>query len=533
MAIRDSRPSTEEPLVNSFDLRSAGQHAEFLRTRNEYRGLAGSDTQSASTHLDTLIHRPSPLVWGLTALASISGFMFGYDTGYISSVLVTIGSDLDGRELLVSEKEWITSGTSLGAVVACVFAGYIADLYGRKLVIILCNVLFVVGALLQLLATKVVTMIAGRLIMGLGVGIGSLIAPLYISELSPAKFRGRMVIINCLAITGGQLVAYAIGAILGGYHGGWRAIVGISMLPSTIQLIAFVFLPDTPRYLISIGNNKAAHQVLRKVYLGCPSELIEASIAEIHMLNAAVPGKTQLERLKNCASQLFNTPSNQRALVIGCGLQAIQQLVGINSLMYFSGTIFKMAGYTNSTAVSCFVAGTNFLFTIVAFLVIDKVGKRRILLVSIPFLIGAQILCAVAFLHFDVKVQQEDLGIWEWSILLGLVLFVAFYAVGLGNVPWQQAELFPQSVRGMGTSLATVTNWTGSLVVSACFLSLMQWLSPAGAFFVFAGITFASWVFIFLVYPELGSLQLEEVQELLKDGFNVRKSIYIHQHRLV
>ncbi|ODV86909.1 hypothetical protein CANARDRAFT_174941 [[Candida] arabinofermentans NRRL YB-2248] len=488
-------------------------------------------TESTSSLLDSQITKPSPLVLALTILASISGFMFGYDTGYVSSVLVSVGTDLENRYLTLVEKEWITSATSLGALVASLMAGTLADVYGRKKTIVLCNILFVIGATLQMLTHTVKLMIIGRLVMGLGVGMGSLIAPLYIGELAPGKFRGRLVIINCLAITGGQLIAYGIGAGLSKTDSGWRYIISLSLIPCIIQLFAFVFLPDTPRYLISKGCHKEAHAVLKKVYPSSTSDLIDANILELQMLNSLIPGSTELQKMRNGLIELFSAPSNKRALVIGCGLQAIQQITGFNSLMFFSSSIFKMVGYDDPTLVSCIIAGTNFIFTVVALFIIDKVGRRKILLISMPLLLISQLVCALAFKKLDVKIENNSLNSeltkldgWGYLVMFGLVSFVAFYAIGLGNVPWQQAELFPQSVRGLGTSFATATNWLGSMIVSSTFLSLMKYLTPCGTFLTFGGITFFSFLFVVFVYPELSSLQLEEVQSLLHDGFNVQLS---------
>ncbi|VEU23760.1 DEKNAAC105003 [Brettanomyces naardenensis] len=487
--------------------------------------------------LDSQISKPSNLVLTLTLVASILGFMFGYDTGYISSVLVTVGKDLDGRYLTIPEKEWISSATSLGAFLASLVAGPLADAYGRKPSVMLCDVLFVTGALMQFFANHVHWMISGRFVMGCGVGAGSLLAPLYISELAPGKFRGRLVTINCLAITGGQLIAYMIGALLSRVNSGWRYIVVLSLVPCAVQFIVILFLPDTPRFLVMHGKHKEASSVLQQVYPTASPGLIEANIEEIAALNSLLPGDNAYQRLSNGIQELFTSPSNRRALFIGCGLQAAQQFVGFNAIMYFSGSIFEMVGFRNSTAVSCLTAGTNFLFTVVSLFIIDKVGRRNILLVSIPFLILSQILCALAFGHLTINVESgkeigENSEFWAYLVTIGLVSFVASYATGLGNVPWHQSELFPQSVRGLGSSFATATNWFGSMIVSASFLTLMKSLTPCGTFLLFAAVTAIPLVTIYFTYPELGSLQLEEVEQLLSNGFNVKRSIEMHRQAI-
>jgi SP family myo-inositol transporter-like MFS transporter 13 len=236
--------------------------------------------------------------------------------------------------------------------------------------------------------------------------------------------------------------------------------------------------------------------------------------------------------LKSSFKELFSKPSNLRSLTIACALQAAQQFVGFNALMYFSSSIFEMVGFKNSTLVSCFIAGTNFITTILAILIIDKVGRRNILLISVPLLLISQIICAVSFSHMDISMQtlhNDGNNDWKYPLLTGLILFVAFYSIGLGNVPWQQSELFPQKVRGLGSSFSTATNWFGSMLVSFCFLTLMDTISPSMTFLLFAGNTFLAFLFIYFLYPELTGLQLEEVQNLLSDGFNVEKSVEMYQ----
>lgn len=497
-----------------------------------------SNKSEDSTALEMLFNsRPSLFMVVLTFVASISGFMFGYDTGYISSALVAIGTDLEGKVLSSGDKELITSATSLGALVASLMAGTAADIVGRKPVIMFSNLLFIVGGATQCGASTVWTMIAGRFIMGLGVGIGSLIAPLYISELAPPKFRGRLVILNCLALTGGQLIAYGLGAGLTHVFNGWRILVGLSLAPPTIQVVTFFFLPETPRYLITKGKNEQAKKVLGRTHKEASADVIEARMYEISSC-IKVSNEGPFKRTWSAIKEVHCVPSNFRALVIACGLQGIQQFTGFNSLMYFSGTIFETIGFANSNAVSVIVAGTNFIFTVVAFFIIDWVGRRRILLIALPGMMIALIICAVAFHYLGVSFDGADAVIptrsisgWGVVIIVGMILYIASYAVGIGNVPWQQSELFPQSVRGIGTSYSTATNWAGSLVIAATFLTMLEKITPTGTFALFGALTAVSIAFVYFVYPELSNLELEETQGLLTGGFNINASLKLAKTR--
>ncbi|KAK9449601.1 general substrate transporter [Limtongia smithiae] len=474
--------------------------------------------------------RPNPFLFLLTILVSFSGFLFGYDTGYISGALVAMGNDL-GHEITSGEKEFITSATSLGALLGGIIAGTLADELGRKWVTLGANSLFVVGAAVQTSAHTVWVMVGGRFIMGWGVGIASLIAPLYIGEMAPARFRGRLVILNVLAITGGQVIAYAIGAGLENIDGGWRILVGLGIIPAVVQMVMFVFMPETPRYLVRKGKVADAVRVVRWIYQprhgAAPSELlvqrkIELLEAHAEADAAATANMGMVQRLRRTLGLLYGVPANFRAVVIACGLQGIQQFCGFNSLMYFSSTIFETVGFDHSTAVSLIVAGTNMAFTVLAFMLIDVIGRRRILLWSIPGMSGALVLNAIAFHFLPDNATQNDP--WAIVILVAMMLYVAFYAAGIGNVPWQQAELFPMSVRGIGTSMATATNWAGNLVIGSTYLTMMSNITATGTFAFYAALCAVGVAFVFFVYPETANLTLEDIHELLTNGFGIKQS---------
>lgn len=473
----------------------------------------------------------SPFIVILTLVASLSGFLFGYDTGYISSALISIGQDLDGKELTYGQREIVTAATSLGALIFSFVAGISADIVGRKPTIMFSNIMFMVGAILQVSAHKFWQMAAGRLIMGFGVGIGSLIAPLFISEVAPKMIRGRLTVINSLWLTGGQLVAYGCGAGLVHVHNGWRILVGLSLIPTVLQFVFFFFLPDTPRFYVMKGRYEEARSVLRKSYKNASDEMIDQKISELRELNQSIPGDTHLERLWNTLKELHTVPSNFRALVISCGLQGIQQFTGWNSLLYFSGTLFSTVGFDNSAAVSIVVSGTNFVFTLLNFFCIDKIGRRALLLIGIPGMVMAMVVCSIAFHFIGIKfdgntavVEHAGFSAWGIVIIIFIIVFAAFYALGIGTVPWQQSELFPQNVRGLGTAFATATNWSGSLVIASTFLTMLRNITPTGTFAFFAALAFVSVIFVYFCYPELSGLELEEVQTILKDGFNIKAS---------
>ncbi|KAI4630623.1 hypothetical protein J4E80_001561 [Alternaria sp. BMP 0032] len=368
---------------------------------------------------------PGLFIWCLTICAGVSGLLFGYDTGVISSTLISINTDLSSRPLTTLDKSLITSCTSFFALLASPLTGILADAYGRKTVILVADILFILGALLQAWTSSVGGMIVGRSIVGAAVGSASFVVPLYISELSPSPFRGRLVVVSSLFITGGQVVAYIVGWLFSERLHGWRWMVGLGALPAAIQFVMLFFLPETPRYLVKAGKTQQAKRVLGRVYKSEESgmKLVNAVLRRVEKEieegedaaglrgapdTAKIGWRAKKERVQDSFSQLIVIGGNRRALIIACMLQGFQQLCGFNSLMYFSATIFRLVGFESPTLTSLSIAITNFLFTLVAFHYIDRIGRRRILLWSVPIMIIGLALCAIAFLFIDLPTEEAS-----------------------------------------------------------------------------------------------------------------------------
>ncbi|KAH7040135.1 general substrate transporter [Microdochium trichocladiopsis] len=521
-------------------------------------------------------------VWVLTVSACVSGLLFGYDTGVISATLVSISTSLSHRALTSIDKSLITSSTALLGLVASPLSSILADRHGRKPVILLADVLFVLGALCQAVSATVGQMVLGRAVVGAAVGMSSFVTPLYISELAPARIRGRLVTLNVLCITLGQVVAYLVGWRFAEYwdqpggdggaggdngHGGWRWMVGLGAVPALVQgLVLLSWMPETPRWLVKAEKVGEAEEVIRKTLgvakpdrdesgydTGVENEDDEAR-ASLLAIQAEVRAEEE-ERAKVARrrqdngsgdmqvddagflagwNELLDIPRNRRALTIACLLQGLQQLCGFNSLMYFSATIFELLGFKVPTLTSLTVAATNFVFTILALLFIDRIGRRRILLYSVPFMVAGLLLAAIGFRYVHLSPPPSSTPADSTAtasqrspaaplvILTSMMLFTASYALGLGNVPWMQSELFPLSVRSLGSGLATSTNWLANFVVGLTFLPLMELLSPSWTFVVYAVVCAAGWLAIWHVYPETAGLTLEEAAGLLDQGWGVR-----------
>jgi SP family myo-inositol transporter-like MFS transporter 13 len=304
------------------------------------------DLNDVSLLLEKNLRYPGIFVWLLTFSAGISGLLFGYDTGVISATLVSVNSSL-GHPLTTLDKSLITSATALFALLVSPISGILADALGRKKVVLLADSAFILGAIVQAATFSVPGMIAGRSIVGLAVGAGSFVAPLYIAELAPAPFRGRLITLNVLFITIGQVVAYIVGWAFvqwGSESTNWRWMVGLGALPAAIQCLIMIVMPETPRWLVKVDRHDEARSVLNKVF-GAGAEIqrmvdgvLKGIVNEVLEEEKAKRGRLRSQKKKGTESwsasmkdnwkELFRTGGNRRALTIACLLQGLQQLCG-------------------------------------------------------------------------------------------------------------------------------------------------------------------------------------------------------------
>ncbi|KAI5458946.1 general substrate transporter [Mariannaea sp. PMI_226] len=496
------------------DLKNDVKHME-----DQVSGLSNSELDE----LDTIeLTKTGAFAWLVSICAAIGGMLFGYDTGIISAILIYIDNDL-GRHLDSQERELITSITSGGAFIGAIFAGATADRYGRKVAIYVGCTLFTIGAILQATSFSLAQMTVGRLVVGFGVGSAAMIVPLYIAEVSPAKYRGRMIGLDNCSITGGQLISY-----------GWRYMAGGGALPAIILAVLLPFCPESPRQLVYFGKNEEAASVIRRIYPNGTEEQIENKMKllkyHVEQSKAINEGKSGWWVFK----QMYNKGSNFRALLSACGLMAISQLTGFNSLMYYSPIIFSLVGFSSPVAVGTVIAATNFIFTLVNLLLVDRVGRRRILLCTVQFMSLALVLAAVCFKWIPIN---KDLTLAEgatvnWAsivVLISMVVFVAFYSSGIGNTAWLSSEFFPLEIRAMGTMMLTLSCWGSNIIVSSTFLTQMESMTPSGTFGFYAAICMAGYVCIYFCYPEVKGMTLEDIREVFEDGFGVAKARQIQK----
>ncbi|GAW18714.1 hypothetical protein ANO14919_081950 [Xylariales sp. No.14919] len=471
--------------------------------------------------------KPSRKVWTIILTVAMGGFLFGYDTGYISAVLVSIGDDL-GHSLSSQEQELITAITSGGALIGALIAGLPADKFGRKFGIYAGCALFLIGSIIQATAYSVPQMTVGRFVVGLGVGSASMIVPLYIGEISVSKYRGRMVALNNVSVTFGQLIAYVLGA--GFIHAahGWRYIVAIGGVPPIILTVLLVRCPESPRLLLMHQKFEEAKKALTSLYPYASEAQVQS---KIDLLVYAIEEDAKVAGSRSIWSQfreLHCVPANLRALVTACTIMAISQLCGFNALLYYSATLFSLVGFRNPTAVSITIGATNFLFNIVNLCAIDKAGRRIVLLVTVMIMAISMVTISVAIHWIPISKDLAPLTTTtNWAaivVLVGIIVFVAAFSSGVATIAWIGTELLPIEVRAVGTMLNTVTSWGTQIIISSTFLSLLKGATPSGAFGFFAGICFFGWIYILFFFPEVKGIPLEDVRQVFEHGFGVQKA---------
>ncbi|KAJ5099318.1 hypothetical protein N7532_006319 [Penicillium argentinense] len=473
--------------------------------------------------LDTIeTTRCSKYAWLVSLTAAVGGFLFGYDTGIISAILVYLGDDL-GKTLNGSEKELVTSITSGGAFIGAVVAGLCADRYGRKMGIYTGCILFIVGAIIQAASYSIAQMTVGRAVVGLGVGSAAMIVPLYIAEVAPAKYRGRMISLDNLSITTGQLVSYGIGAAFASVFEGWRYMAGIGVVPAIVLCCLLPFCPESPRQLIYHHKRDEAAKVIAKIFPDGTQLQVQQKVQHIsiHVETHRNADKTLWWQIK----QLYVVPSNFRVMFAACGLMAVSQLGGFNSILYYSGTIFAAVGFDKPIAVGTIIAATNWVFTWINLLLVDRVGRRQILMNSL-WVMAAAMACAAICFHWvpispELEITSTQTGWAADVVLVCMVVFVAFYSIGAGNIAWMSSEFYPIEVRAVGTMLLTMSCWGSNVIVSSTFLTQMENITPSGAFGFYAAISFFGWIGIYFCYPEVKGMTLEDIREVFQHGFGV------------
>ena len=432
---------------------------------------------------------------GVASIAAIGGFLFGYDTGVIGGAMLFMKKDLGlqshGRQQLT------VAILLLGAIGGALVAGWLADRISRRRTKIVSGCIYVLGGIFCALSQNYPEILASRFILGLSVGTASFVSPMYIGELVPPRIRGGVVSFNQLMVTLGILVAYIVDWAFAPLPNNWRWMFAVTVIPGAALAIGMYFMPFSPRWLIQKGREDEARRVL-----GRYRESEEDVDEEIEDIKTVAREEVPLRELIS--------KSLRRTMIVGVGLAVFQQIVGINTVIYYAPTILKMAGQQNTGALteSLYIGLTNVVFTIVAILLLDRLGRRFFLLAGTACLTVALVGLGVFFASPGL---QHSVG---WLALACLLFYIFGFAIGLGPVFWLMiSEIFPLQMRGPAMAVCTMFNWGFNFLISYTFLTLTDVITKSGAFWLYAGFGVCALVFFSTMVPETKGRSLEEIQQ--------------------
>lgn len=436
-------------------------------------------------------------VYLLAGVAALGGLLFGYDTAVIAGA---IGFLRERFELSAHSEGWAASCTLVGCMIGAASAGLLSDWLGRKKILMLAALMFTVSAIGAALPRNLTEFVIARMLGGFGIGAASMLSPLYIAEVAPARIRGRLVSLNQLAIVSGMVIVYFVNyqiALFGNHtwniSQGWRWMFASGALPAVVFQGLLFLVPESPRWLTKRGRDQEAMAVLTRVSGSAGAEVQMAEIKE----TIAMEGGSIL--------QLFE-PGIRIALIIAVVLAVLQQITGINVVLYYAPEIFKSAKLQSTQAMSdtVIVGLVNALFTLVAIGVVDRLGRKPLLLIGSLAMFASLGLLGSAF-YFE---QFEGR-----SVLVYTLAYVAAFAMAMGPVVWVvMAEIFPTKIRGSAMSIATVCLWVACYVVSQTFPWMLETLGGAWTFWFYAAICVVALVFVALFVPETKGKTLEEIE---------------------
>ena len=434
------------------------------------------------------------------AIAGLGGLLFGYDTGIIASALLFIRNDFDLSDF---QQGLVVAAVPIGAVLGAAFAGQAADRFGRRAVILASAIVFIAGALASAAAPSTEVLVVARVLLGVGVGLASANAPVYISEVAPPDERGRLVTYFQLSVTVGILVAYLVGLAFS-HAEEWRWMLGLGAVPAMALGIGMLRMPQSPRWLVMVGEDYKARLVLSKIRRDDPGA-IDSELTEIQQSLAAEPGGWR---------DLLH-PAVKAALLVGVGLAILQQVTGINTVIYYAPTIIQFTGVDSSSSAilaSIGVGIVNIVATIVALRLLDRAGRRPLLMIGVTGMVVALTALGAAFLG-----NAGAAGI-TIAAIVSLMAYVAAFAISLGPIFWLlNAELYPLRVRSKAAALGTMANWTFNFIVSLTFLPLIDLLGRSGAFWFYAAIGLFTLWFCWKLVPETKDKPLEEIEALFEE----------------
>lgn len=443
----------------------------------------------------------------VTITASLGGLLSGFDTGVISGALLFINESWNLSDYL---QGILVSSVLIGAVIGAATNGILADIFGRKKIIIATAIIFISGSILCAAAPDIYILILSRMLVGLAVGIVNFIVPLYLSEVSPKQLRGTIVSLYQWAITAGILFSYLINAVFAHAVYNWRWMLFAGVVPGLILLIGMLFLNDTPRWLVSKGRYDEAKKVFNKIE---PDMDAEKEIEAIKLTLKPQQAAEEKFKFKKWMIMPF---------IAGIGIMFAQICTGINTIIYYAPTIFKTAGFDsnlNAIYATTGIGVVNFLMTIVAIFFTDRVGRKPLLYIGLTgvMLSLAALGCAFRF--------EELLGDnLKWIAIGSLVTYIICFAFSLGPIGWIiVSEVFPLKIRGVAMSICTLSNFAFNFFVVASFPVMLHRLGGGITFWLFSLVSLLCIIFVYYFIPETKGISLEEIESNWRKGIKPRK----------
>ena len=463
----------------------------------------------------------------ITLVASLGGFLFGFDMAVISGVLPLVQKQFS---LSAAQEGWFVSSALVGCIIGVAFSGELSDRLGRKKLLILSAVLFLLSALGCALMPSLFWVIASRLLGGIGIGIASNVVPLYISEIAPSAVRGRLVTYYQFALTFGILAAYLTNAALVGFAQNyeldpgplafifdeevWRGMLGLGLIPALFFLSGLLSIPESPRWLISKGRKEEGIAIIKR---------ISGDAA------ATVPAESSGENRNGSYKELF-APGIRRALLIGILLPLFSQFSGINAIIYYGPSILSNAGVSLSNSlISQIIFGVaNMLFTLIAIWKVDSWGRRPLYLYGTA---GATLTLILTGLCFYTGATTS---LW---LLICVLAFLACFAFSIGPLKFVVAsEIFPNAIRGRAMAISIMVMWIADTIVGQLTPILLAGIGSAGTFWFFAFFCIIAFISVYKLLPETKGQSLEQIEKYWKEkgvdidkgSFNKTDDIILH-----
>lgn len=438
-------------------------------------------------------------------VASLGGLLSGYDTGVISGALLFINETWVLPDTL---QGFLVSSVLIGAVIGAATNGILADIFGRKKIIMAIAVIFILGSILCAFAPNVYVLILSRIFVGFAVGIVNFVVPLYLSEVSPKNLRGTLVSLYQWAITAGILFSYFINAVFAQAVYNWRWMLFAGVVPGLVLFIGMCFMSDTPRWLVSKNRDDEAKKVFSKIEPDIEPEKEIAEIKETLVDNR----QEKAFRLKKWMIMPF---------VVGIGIMFAQICTGINTIIYYAPTIFKTAGFdSNLTAIyaTTGIGVVNFIMTIVAVFFTDRIGRKPLLYFGLTGVMLSLFALGTSFAFAGVLGSSL-----KWVAVGSLVTYIICFAMSLGPIGWiLVSEVFPLRIRGIAMSVCTVSNFAFNFFVVGSFPVLLHRIGGAWTFWIFGIVSILCIIFVYFFVPETKGISLEEIESNWRRGVNPR-----------